>query len=126
MTVFSRMDRRLTQQQRGKLNEVRKVVYNDDLEIFRGKEESTATDMVRLKTLVHNKNTEKAAELAKNIVQVSDKYKTEAEVRESINTVNDSNYNQIDITDKILQGEREKAAETFEVALKTKEGSGET
>lgn len=121
MTVFSRMDRRITQQQRGRLNDLRKEVYDDDLEIFKKKEESTASDMVRLKTLMHNKNIAKASELAKHIVEVSDKYKTEAEVRDAINTVNDSTYAQLDKTDAILN-EREKAAEKFENDLKTKAG----
>lgn len=117
----ARMERVVNEQRRSELSEAIELLENEDKTIFEGKEKSTASQMVKLKRLIRNKNTGKAAKLADSIAESSDVYNEPKDVLAALKTPQDEGYAQVAEYDKAYTDNIEQA-EKVETQLKTPEG----
>jgi hypothetical protein len=120
-TLYSRVDRKLTELHKAELAKAKEALKNEDLKVFATKEATTAEMMVKLKTLIQNGNTTKADSLAKTILDVSDVYKNIDEIINDLDTPTKPEYDYLTSIESQLNSRIEEA-KNFENLLKTKEG----
>lgn len=124
-TLYSRIDRKLTELHKVELSKAREELKKSDIIEFTAKEVHTAEMMANLKELVRNGDIAKADKLATTIVDVSNGiYKTKEDVMESLSTSNDGEYNLLDNLE-IQLNDRVQVSKEFDKKLKTELGQQE-
>lgn len=119
--VFNRMNMELVESYENTNNKKRNELHEADKQLHAERELFTAEKMVELKRLEHSGNTQKAKDKVKEILEISEVYKSEDDIYEALSTSNDLGFAEVKAQDEMNKKIRDHIRK-FEEKLKTPEG----